>query len=1609
MKKILLTLVTAMISCIAYAAESQILYERGSDTPWSDSDLDEWVNNNSSVTQSIDGGLKISGNNAGWTTTKTINYTENSIVNFTATFQAGGAGGQNDYTFIKIGDIELRFDENNKKVYTLISGVETTLGSFSDNSKRNDVYDISITIDQATNSVNMSVKGDASKVSGTANGVLTESLPNTIVIGHQRNKAYNWDLAPILKSIKITEELQEVKMVDYTINYMYDGSVILAGEIQFTKDGNKVEAKEPQTIDGQKYYFSDGATTSLTVKDGEENVLNVEMREAEIWQYTVNAVYGEDNKTVDSGTVIEGESVSVPFSRYIIAEDGAVWLKDKNGSDPNYGIDFTPKNDNHKETVNYTKTDITDGLVFIEAENLKDIMTVVTGSNTDIRCSNKAGGYAEGAVDVYTLNPGKYKVKIGVWGNGGKTFKVKAGSEEPVLTADTKGWWLESASEEFAVTKETALTFEGADGSHPVDYFLITGKKMPAAAYTIKYVDEEGNVLQDAVTDSGFVGAAIEIPEGYEDNINKDDNIYIFDGVFVGEEKTESPTVAEGGTTVTVKYHKQTDVNYTVRFVDKADGSEIKDSVERTGDVGGKGALEDEDKSDIEKDGATYMYDSDDSDEVTLAADGKSVITVYFNKVVDYTIKFVVGEGEESKEIKPAETASGAVGSEIILPAEYLANIYVDGQKYIYVSNDAEGKSIEADGTTVTTITYSLPFIGEVFTIVDQTFTPGTALENGEEYTWGEDINAMIGASGIAMTNSNNTDNNFTNRDFVTFTNTLGSATQQLDITYDVNHGREKGQDATNYIINFFNENDEFVFGIQESSGGSVFKADIITANAEGGPTSTSLEKAHIDKNSKKTPVNLSVRFSETIVNVELDGASYSAYSSTEGIKYIKLTVSGGQDWSRYMNIEDLVVKTKEIEAVKFADYTIQYVCDGQAIDGKDDIIKKGEAGTSASVNSLEIQDFIIGDDKYLFVKNNNEDATIDAEGSTVVKLEYRKADVYNYTVKSNVPSIIATGKCFEGESVTVPFSRYIIAEDGTVWMKSVGDTQSYTINVKPDKDGYEPTIEYSATDMKDGIFFKEAEDEYYDGVLTPAATAGNRGSNYKGAYGDGAVLYTLQPGTYNIKFAGLSSSSNKGTLKIFAGEEEILSGELDSKFKEFSTAESIDIYTSTDLTISGTNANNVLDYILITGTVKAVTSISLDETAQVEPGKTVQLTPSYEPENALNNKFVWSSSDEEVATVDQEGVVTGVAAGECTITVAVIGDETIKAECKVTVGVSATAISLDVKEKGIHVGEEFKLTAQLTPENTTDKITWTSDNENIATVDEAGNVTAKAIGKATITATCGSFSATCNVKCYAKKGNVTGGEIVTVTDAVDILNYVVGKRTADEGWDEEEWREFYEAAADVNEDGSISISDACATVDLALTAKENVSESSRMMAAAVNDAADRLMIGGLNASGSVEVTLDNSLEYVAMQADIYMPEGVEFDVRAGSRISGTHTFQYYRFDETHVRVAIYNLGNVAFADNDEPLFEIIAGGNLNDHAGVRLTNIIASDSDAHEYVLRSDYAVATGVAALGFDVESPVKVYDINGRYISDKVEGLAKGIYVIRQGDNAKKVNIR
>ena len=187
------------------------------------------------------------------------------------------------------------------------------------------------------------------------------------------------------------------------------------------------------------------------------------------------------------------------------------------------------------------------------------------------------------------------------------------------------------------------------------------------------------------------------------------------------------------------------------------------------------------------------------------------------------------------------------------------------------------------------------------------------------------------------------------------------------------------------------------------------------------------------------------------------------------------------------------------------------------------------------------------------------------------------------------------------------------------------------------------------------------------------------------------------------------------------------------------------------------------------TNAVKKVTDVKLSETTKtITVGEEFTLTATVAPTDAADKSVMWTSDNSNVATVDG-GKVTAVAAGTANITVTTKdGGKT--ATCAVTVSApnGVTGVSVDPKEKLLSIGEELVIKAVITPEDATNKkVTWASDNEAVAKVDESGKVTSISEGTAKITVTTedGGKTATCTVtvKNYPK-GNAILLEDFTAT-----------------------------------------------------------------------------------------------------------------------------------------------------------------------------------------------------------------------------------------------------
>ncbi len=177
---------------------------------------------------------------------------------------------------------------------------------------------------------------------------------------------------------------------------------------------------------------------------------------------------------------------------------------------------------------------------------------------------------------------------------------------------------------------------------------------------------------------------------------------------------------------------------------------------------------------------------------------------------------------------------------------------------------------------------------------------------------------------------------------------------------------------------------------------------------------------------------------------------------------------------------------------------------------------------------------------------------------------------------------------------------------------------------------------------------------------------------------------------------------------------------------------------------------------------VISVESVSLNsQTGELRVGEQTTLIATITPDNATNKSVTWKSDNTEAATVEN-GVVTAVGEGKANITVTTVdGNKT--ATCEITVlpeeepepeVINVENVTLNSQNEELKIGDTVTLVATITPSNATNKnVTWSSDNTNVATVNN-GVVRAVGEGKANITVTTvdGNKTAVCEITVLPKE-----------------------------------------------------------------------------------------------------------------------------------------------------------------------------------------------------------------------------------------------------------------
>lgn len=186
-------------------------------------------------------------------------------------------------------------------------------------------------------------------------------------------------------------------------------------------------------------------------------------------------------------------------------------------------------------------------------------------------------------------------------------------------------------------------------------------------------------------------------------------------------------------------------------------------------------------------------------------------------------------------------------------------------------------------------------------------------------------------------------------------------------------------------------------------------------------------------------------------------------------------------------------------------------------------------------------------------------------------------------------------------------------------------------------------------------------------------------------------------------------------------------------------------------------NDNGIKSNTILVRSVVKIKEITLSkEFLEIYVDGAETLLATISPENATNKSLIWKSSDENIATVDENGTVNGINVGECIISVS-SSDETVLAQCTVKVNaIEVNSLSLDETNVTLAVGQEYLLIGSISPSNATYRnLTWTSSNNDVLTV-KNGKIKAISEGDAVVTITSKSGK---TANCYfTVKSSVSSG-----------------------------------------------------------------------------------------------------------------------------------------------------------------------------------------------------------------------------------------------------------
>ena len=268
------------------------------------------------------------------------------------------------------------------------------------------------------------------------------------------------------------EAVDEANSAEYTINWVDADNNVVKTETLVGNIGTDIALTEEQksafTVDGQKFFYVSDDAEGKTIVKGTATVVTVTVRKAETFNYTVNFVTGSFTSPT-SGTAVEGDKVTIPYSRYLV-HDGQLYKRNPQGGDKKleYNYTFTPTEDNTTVDITYDAVSDIDNVIYISEAEYINGFTLCTSNNAAIRSSNCAAAYCKENVSVVKLAAGTYKLHVCLYDaqktpNSSWTFM--AGENELFTINNSSVNFSEQDAPEFTLTETTDFIVKAGGGN----------------------------------------------------------------------------------------------------------------------------------------------------------------------------------------------------------------------------------------------------------------------------------------------------------------------------------------------------------------------------------------------------------------------------------------------------------------------------------------------------------------------------------------------------------------------------------------------------------------------------------------------------------------------------------------------------------------------------------------------------------------------------------------------------------------------------------------------------------------------------------------------------------------------------------------------------------------------------------------------------------------------------------------------------------------------------------------------------------------------------------------------------------------------------------------